>query len=38
MTTTIEEINNTDLYAWRNGYKWSVNECLRLEREFDLLQ
>ena len=38
MTTTIEEINNTDLYAWRNGYKWSVNECLRLEREYDLLQ
>ena len=37
-TTTIEEINNTDLYAWRNGYKWSVNECLRLEREYDLLQ
>lgn len=26
--------NNT----WRNGYKWSVNECLRLEREFDLLK
>ena len=24
--------------TWRNGYKWSVNECLRLEREFDLLQ
>jgi hypothetical protein len=24
--------------AWRNGYKWSVNECLRLEREFDLLE
>jgi hypothetical protein len=24
--------------AWRNGYKWSVNECLRLEREFDLLK
>lgn len=23
--------------AWRNGYKWSVNECLRLEREYDLL-
>jgi len=24
--------------AWRNGYKWTVNECLRLEREYDLLQ
>jgi hypothetical protein len=24
--------------TWRNGYKWSVNECLRLEREFDLLE
>jgi hypothetical protein len=23
--------------TWRNGYKWSVNESLRLEREFDLL-
>lgn len=38
MTTTIEEINNVDIYAWRNGYKWSVNECLRLEREYDLLE
>ena len=26
-----------NLTAWRNGYKWSVNECLRLEREYDLL-
>jgi hypothetical protein len=32
MTTQIETI------PWRNGYKWTVNECLRLEREFDLLQ
>jgi len=24
--------------TWRNGYKWTVNECLRLEREYDLLQ
>ena len=38
MTTTIEEINNVDINAWRNGYKWSVNECLRLEREYDLLE
>ena len=30
MTTTIEESNNVDINAWRNGYKWSVNECLRL--------
>lgn len=22
----------------RSGYKWSVNECLRLEREYDLLK
>lgn len=28
----------TDAVAWRNGYKWTINECLRLEREFDLLQ
>ena len=26
------------IHPWRNGYKWNVNECLRLEREFDLLQ
>ena len=32
MTTQIITI------PWRNGYKWTVNECLRLEREFDLLQ
>ena len=38
MTTTIEESNNVDINAWRNGYKWSVNECLRLEREYDLLE
>ena len=30
--------NNNNEIAWRNGYKWSVNECLRLEREYDLLQ
>lgn len=22
----------------RNGYKWSVNECLRLQREYELLR
>ena len=38
MTITIEESNNVDINAWRNGYKWSVNECLRLEREYDLLE
>ena len=25
-------------YATRSGYKWTVNECLRLEREYDLLK
>lgn len=30
--------NNNNKIAWRNGYKWSVNESLRLEREYDLLQ
>ncbi len=29
--------NNNNKIAWRNGYKWSVNESLRLEREYDLL-
>jgi hypothetical protein len=24
--------------ARRNGFRWSVNECLRLQREFELLQ
>jgi hypothetical protein len=38
MTTKYEESNNVDINAWRNGYKWSVNECLRLEREYDLLK
>ena len=32
------KITWTKTDTWRNGYKWSVNECLRLEREFDLLQ
>jgi hypothetical protein len=36
--TTYEENNNVDINAWRNGYKWSVNECLQLEREYDLLE
>ena len=36
--TTHEENNNVDINAWRNGYKWSVNECLQLEREYDLLK
>jgi len=30
--------NTTTAVAWRNGYKWTINECLRLEREYDLLQ
>ena len=38
MTTTYEESNNIDINAWRNGYKWSINECLQLEREYDLLK
>jgi len=39
MTTyTSEEFENIDINAWRNGYKWTVNECLRLEREYDLLK
>ena len=24
-------------YEQRNGFKWTVNECLRLQREFELL-
>jgi hypothetical protein len=36
--TTIEEIQNVDINAWRNGYKWTINECLKLEREFGLLK
>lgn len=36
--TTFEEGNYNDINAWRNGYKWSVNECLQLEREYDLLK
>jgi hypothetical protein len=36
--TTIETFEDIDLYAWRSGYKWTINECLRLEREFDLLE
>ena len=38
MTITYEESNSIDIDAWRNGYKWSINECLRLEREYDLLK
>ena len=40
MTTdcTCEEFKNVDINAWRNGYKWTINECLRLEREYDLLK
>jgi len=30
-------MSNNNSTAWRNGYKWTVNECLRLEREYDLL-
>lgn len=36
--TTIEEINDIDSNATRHGRKWTVNECLQLEREYDLLQ
>jgi hypothetical protein len=36
--TTFEEGNYDDINAWRNGFKWSVNECLQLEREYDLLK
>jgi len=36
--TTFEEGNYDDINAWRNGYKWSINECLQLEREYDLLK
>jgi hypothetical protein len=39
MTTTTNKTTTDALaVAWRNGYKWTINECLRLEREFDLLQ
>ena len=27
----------TQMYK-RSGFKWSVNECLRVEREYDLLK
>jgi len=37
-TYTCEEFENIDINAWRNGYKWTINECLRLEREYDLLK
>lgn len=37
-TYTCEEFENIDINAWRNGYKWTVNECLQLEREYDLLK
>jgi hypothetical protein len=36
--TTTEEKNNIDINAGRNGYKWTISECLRLEREYDLLK
>jgi len=36
--TTIETFEDIDFLAWRTGYKWTINECLRLEREFDLLE
>jgi hypothetical protein len=35
---TIDNTTTTHATAWRNGYKWTINECLRLEREYDLLQ
>jgi ribosomal protein L12E/L44/L45/RPP1/RPP2 len=37
-TCTCEEFENININAWRNGYKWTINECLRLEREYDLLK
>lgn len=37
-TYTPEEFQNVDINAWRNGYKWSIPECLQLEREYDLLK
>ena len=36
--TSFEEGNYDDINAWRNGYRWSVSECLQLEREYDLLK
>lgn len=36
--TTFEEGNYDDINAWRNGYRWTVSECLQLEREYDLLK
>ena len=36
--TTMEEIENVNINAWRHGYKWTISECLRLEREYDLLK
>ena len=36
--TTFEEGNYDDINAWRNGFKWSINDCLQLEREYDLLK
>lgn len=32
------DTNNGFTSAYRNGYKWNVNECLRLQREFELLR
>ena len=29
---------HTQSYYSRFGYKWNVNECLRLQREFELLR
>jgi len=37
-TYTTDYCNDIDAKAWRNGYKWTINECLRLEREYDLLK
>ena len=32
-----EEFENVNINAWRHGFKWSINECLRLEREYDFI-
>ena len=38
MTCIDLEIENIDINASRNGYKWTIRECLQLEREYDLLK
>ena len=31
-------IQNTRSQNKRNGYKWTINECLQLQREYELLE